>query len=320
MSNPAESVHDDIARQLLESIRLEGAAADAHLERAVAPDYWRSLVPDLSVGADPIVGFDLPALDPHQRQRTLDLFAENGYLMVDSLLPVAILDRMRRAVVEVMAADWPAVFTWVYDEFWRLPRVRPLVDLFAGALGPGYRQTSNFWTHFVAATRGAAGWPPHVDHHGRDTRLTVWIPLSPATVESGCMCVLPKSVLPLAIAKQWSRDETLRGRHALAALHGVRPLPAMPGSVLAWNAELLHWGATRQAAGDPRISFSLELVEARSDLIADERALPVSDALPTHQERLAMIARALVNYQSAEPRTSRYRPLATRLLDRLSAP
>ena len=315
--NP-DRAHQDAARELLESIRLSPSDIDNRCEQALSRAYWKSLVPTLDVESLGAADLAVTAnFDAAVCSGLAGRFAEEGYFQLAPLVQPAVLDRMRAAVTTVERAGWPPVFAWVYDQFWRLPRAQGLVNLFSAILGPDYRQTPNIWTHVVPGNRGATGWVPHVDHLGTGTRLTVWIPLSDATVDSGCMCVLPKHLVPRRLAGRWYETPTLEMKDAIRLIHAARPLPAHAGSVLGWNAELLHWGGAREVSGDPRISFSMEFAAPGGDADSEEPALAATDGtMPAFDVRLRTIARGIVIYRESDLRGSRYLPLAERLLPR----
>jgi hypothetical protein len=313
-----DSAHQDAARELLESIRPGPAEIDSRFEQALSPAYWKTLVPALALDEGPVDGDAVPALDAAARSEIAGRFAEEGYFVLAPRVPPSVIERMRTAVTTVERAGWPPVFAWMYDQFWRVPRARPLVDLFSAILGAAYRQTPNIWTHVVPGHRGATGWAPHVDHRGTGTRLTIWIPLSDATVDSGCMCVLPKHLVPRRLAGRWYETPTLEMKEAIRVIHAARPLPAKAGAIVGWNAGLLHWGAAREVSGDPRISVSMEFAAPGGDVDRDEQTLAATDgSLPPFDVRLRTIARGIVIYRESDLRASRHLPLAERLLARL---
>jgi len=281
-----EPAHREAARALLESIRLREPELERHLDCALSPAYWRALVPELSVGAEAAhrITAERPSrLEPGDRDRILTSFSVEGLLQTPPLIDVLDTARMRAAVVALTRADWPPVFSWIYDEFWRVPRAPALTDLFTAILGEGYRQTAHVWTHVVAGRRGSSEWRPHVDHVGSDRGLTVWIALSDVTL-----------------------------------LHASRPVPVRAGAVLAWDAGLMHWGSARQTSGEPRISYSMELAPGTTDASLNGSTLAGDgSALPSHEERLAIIAKAVLLNQPSESRAVRYAELCDRLLQRL---
>jgi len=316
-----EPAHREAARALLESIRLREPELERHLDCALSPSYWRALVPELSVGADVAHGGtadEIPGLERDARDQILAGFSVEGLLETPPLLDAVETARLRAAVLALTRADWPPVFSWIYDEFWRVPRTAALTGLFTAILGEGYRQTAQVWTHVVAGRRGSSEWRPHVDYAGSDRRLTVWIALSEATVDSGCMCVIPRHLVPPAVAGRWQDLAAFERRDVMDLLRASRPLPVPAGAVLAWDAGLMHWGSTRQTSGEPRISYSMEFAPAGTDAAVIGPTLPGGGStLPGHEERLAIIAKAVLLYQPSEPRAVRYAGLCERLLHRL---
>lgn len=309
----------DAARSLWQSAQLQGPWLEEAIDRARDTDYWQALAPGVSIGKPLNLALQsLPLLDRSIIDETARRFHEEGYLHVPSVFPAAVITPMREAVAALERADWPPVFSWVYDEFWHASRVEPLSALLAAILGPGYRQTPYLWTHVVPGRRGAAGWPPHADNPGDALRITVWIPLSDATVDTGCMSLIPKNVAPPAATGRWYDRPEIPMREVMDLLRHSRPLPARAGAVLAWDTGVVHWGAARLENGDPRVSFAMELLPAASEPLALVASRGTElDAVPAFEDRLRIVARNLVLYQRNEPRAGRYLPLAERLLDRL---
>src|SRR5207245_2078717 len=125
-----------------------------------------------------------------------------GYFQAEPLFSVRVIQRLRNGIEVLRKEDWPPVFSFIYDEFWLATRGPSLAGLLSTALGPEHRQIPHLWTFYIPPTRGATGWLPHVDgweksdgSGDRSNRLTVWIPLSEATLENGCMYVIPKHLL-----------------------------------------------------------------------------------------------------------------------------
>jgi hypothetical protein len=302
-------------RDVFEHFDIAGAELDARLASARSPDYWRRLAPAVSIASP---GSSAPTtsavMAPAVEEELADRFGREGYFVTPPLVPVEIVARLRATVRDVMTAGWPAVFAFVYDEFWSVSRLPALANLFSRVLGAGYRQSPFVWLHVVPGYRGAAGWPPHVDNTGRDLRLTVWIALTDATTDTGCMAIVPRHLAPSGDAR-WFQRASLEIGDVFHVLHASRPLPAPAGSVLAWDVGLLHWGAPRQAAGDPRVSLSMELVPstASADVLVD--TWPCAGAeLPSFGDRLGVIASAIALYHANDPRARRFAPLADRLL------
>jgi hypothetical protein len=314
---------EQVVQQLLENTRLGAAELAAYLQRARSASYWESLNPDLSVSgadADADAGGKIQArrLEPQEQHSLLQRYANEGYLVLDSLLCDPVIDRLRACVGRLRQENWPAIFAFVYDQAWLLARSAPVAQLLAAVLGLGYRQASDVWVHFVPARRGAAGWAPHQDYPGRHHVLTVWIALGDATLSNGCLYVLPKDRVPRRLMEDWSNRATLERADLDLLLQCTRALPARKGSVLIFDGEVVHWGSACAEAGAPRISLALGFLAAGAQPVACELPLlDVERCPPPFAQRLQSIGKSILTYQkpSREPWLMRYAGLARRLLE-----
>lgn len=295
---------------MLASLAMPEADVGRQFGRAIDPRYWRRLVPRLSVARRPAPRVRMRSFDDRRAAREL---RDRGYTQLNRGFEPALTRRMATAVERLRASDWPAVFVFLYDEFWALPRSGHLPSLLRNAVGPACRQSPNVWLHYVDATEEAAGWAPHRDHSDGH-RVTVWVPLTPARVEDGCMHVLPRHLVPPHLAGSWDQRDTLSRDDVLRLLHAARALPADAGSVVCWHADLLHWGGYRVSRDAPRIAFSMEFQAAPDG--STERGMPtmpLSGAPPSFAQRLRLVSEMVLLYHSHEPRLSRYVELARRL-------
>jgi hypothetical protein len=162
-------------------------------------------------------------------------------------------------------------------------------------LDPEYRVLPAFWAWYVVPTESQAGWAPHRDRTGSLLRaddspesLTVWLPLTEATPLNGCMYVYPAHLEDRSRASQTA---VLAG----AQLQHIRALPATPGSLLAWNQQLLHWGGrASRLATEPRCSIALEF--QRGDGPPFENPLIHPEQLPSFHLRLGLSGKLLLKY------------------------
>lgn len=86
------------------------------------------------------------------------------------------------------------------------------------------------------------------------------------------------------------------------------------GTVLGWGSGVIHWGSACHGAGAPRLAISQDFFAANSAPIVTE--YPVLDGggrLPTLMQRLHIIAKAILAYQSFEPLLIRYADFASEL-------
>lgn len=271
--------------------------AFAHLDD---PGYWRALAPHLTVAEssrervlDGVAGIDLSSV---LRGAASDRLAEDGYFALPPLMPASEVAALRDGVERLVAAGWPAAFIHVFDETWAFyARLAPLLSHF---LGHGYRQIPNLWAWAVPTRDDARGWPAHRDYQGESAfdngllvSLSVWIPLTPATADNGCM-----RVLPLSRARRYERaptsDDEIAGGDAVT-------LDASPGAILGWRQDVLHWGGRSSAcARSARISLSGEFQNPVFAPLAEPLIDPV--LAPTFAERVAYLARAVGDYRHME--------------------
>jgi hypothetical protein len=151
--------------------------------------------------------------------------------------------------------------------------------------------------------------------------LNVWIPLNDATLDNGCLYVVPRE-FDIDFARTDGHHahmnpatEVQRGVSSKIhfPLHGVRALPAPAGSLIAWYGNTIHWGSTcSRYAKAPRKSIALTFrrgdikVGAQGVLAPDDDARRVHRPSPpititqacdmTPALRLALISRSLLLY------------------------
>jgi ectoine hydroxylase-related dioxygenase (phytanoyl-CoA dioxygenase family) len=146
--------------------------------------------------------------------------------------------------------------------------------------------------------------------------LSVWIPFGDATLDNGCMYLLPKNAVTERIGRLLPILKTVSRRDLFVLLQSSRALPASAGSVLGWESGVIHWGSSSEsAASQARASVALEFI--RDGIKEPKPKVPFVDprgALPAFERRLNMIGRAIVSYEEFEPRMLRYSELARRLV------
>ena len=298
------------AAELWRASQMSEDDAVRRAELAASANYWRELAPDLTIGAD---AGAIDAAGAADAGRATTHFQDDGYFQLPPFLPAGTLASLNRAVDVVTAAGWPAVFAWIYDGPWicsRLPAIRRIVE---SSLGAGYLQLPHVWVHVVPSVDGASGWRPHFDGPESD-RVSVWVALTDATTENGCMHVVPRRALPSAFRGDWHAGKTVSVLDAARALHASRPLPTLAGGAIGWTFDVLHWGGSCVTTGGSRRALSMEFVQAaESARDANENVLAIDGSLPTFEQRVDMIAEAIATYELFEPVVSRHRPVADEL-------
>jgi hypothetical protein len=307
-----QTIPPEVMSRLLQNATLSDAEVQARLTQAFTADHWRSLAPDAHVCAEAPPATDGVSVDVNP---ALALIAEDGYFVLRRVVPEELLRRTNAAIDQLRSAGWPPLFAWVYDETWLCTRVPSVVAVVEGALGRNAVLTSQVFTHVVPAIGGSAGWGAHVDAPGGG-RLTVWIALTEANLDNGCMHVVRRRQAPANCndrvlgATDWAQPEVL------SLLHGVRALPAAPGDAMGWASDVIHWGGRTVNPQSERRSLSFEFISA--DKIPTPNEVPVhafSDPLPTLEERLSAIAGAILQYDRFEPLIARFKGLAQAIRD-----
>ncbi len=255
-------------------------------------EYWLKLCPNLSI-TEKESTFSGSMFDPPPHSEELNLKLEqDGYLQWDHVLPLTEVQKLAQCITHVKAATGFPVFCFVYDAFWSfVPRLQHI-------LSPLWREDwlllPNFWAWKLE--HNDKGWPPHRDRaygavhrDGHSDVLTLWIALSEATPDNGCIYVVPANADPFYHQK--------KGHYThIASLQDIRALPLTAGSMLAWTPQLLHWGGrSNTQATEPRISIGYEL--QRSNATAYDIPLLQPQTLPDFHTRLALIGRQLHQYR-----------------------
>ncbi|MDP2697483.1 phytanoyl-CoA dioxygenase family protein [Thalassospira sp.] len=254
--------------------------------------FWAGFNPGLTIdGTDN--GF--PAIDAARfgLSAVSDHFWQEGYFRIEDVLPSAPLLALRTGIERLVAEGLPPVMIYLYDEAWQVfAALRPLLTHF---LGDKIALLPHFWALHVDPQSAGRGWPPHRDYQGDSVigddmaiSLSLWVPLSIASPDNGCMYVLPRS-----FEAAYGAPVT---DPAQVALQDVRALPAVPGTVMGWRQDVYHWGGrASRFASEPRISLSLEFQNAAFDPMGDPLLNP--DHPPCFAERLALIAGQFGKYR-----------------------
>jgi hypothetical protein len=285
---------------------------DAFANSAIDPDYWRRLNPELSIDGigERSVGLDIEGLAPKEIDAQIGKLRSEGYFQTRPILSRPTIDKMRACVERLRSEGWLPTFSFVYDQFWDVAGVSSLTEILTEFLGAEYRLGPQmFFTYYVLPRKGASGWSPHVDSGG-ESRLTVWIPLSDATVDNGCMYLIPQDrVSSAGLNDFWSRVYVTKDELGVL-LWSTKALPAAAGSLLGWNSKMVHWGSMASDSAHPRISISFEFVGAGAKPKPYE--LPLFD-LPrrcSFSRRIQLIGQTILSYQGFEPLNPIYKRLA----------
>lgn len=247
----------------------------------------------------------------------------DGYFVTPSLLPPPAIAAAVRAIEAVEAAGWPPVFAFMADALWDLVATAPFRAVMQATMGQRAAQLPGLWVKRVSGA-GDSGWSPHVDvadapmlrDDGRPARLSVWIPLTDARIDNGCMFVVPERVAS-GLSHSFETQQDIPVDTAIRLLHHATPLPAPAGAILGWRTTTLHWGGQWKAGAPDRLSVALEFGHPTFPFSPRERPAFELGLRPTFESRLALIGRSLVMYGAAadrEPQAAAFVNLGRRLM------
>lgn len=253
------------------------------------PRYIVTIRTDLTIGS-PTTWSLLAPVDVAAVQA--ELWTEGYFVGGVPSIPAALVQRCRAAIERVIAAGAPPLAAFAYDAPWELQLL--LAEHAAAALDGEAVLLPAFWA-WRLGDEHARGWEPHrdrpanpIDERGAPSSITLWVALTDATTDNGCIHVLPA---PLDVQYQ-------NPQASCEVLHVqcVRALPAPAGTVLGWTHALLHWGGVARAGRGGRTSIAFELQAAAHPPRPDEPTFP-RGWFPDPAQRRALIERQWQQYE-----------------------
>jgi hypothetical protein len=310
-----EQLKGAVEKLLAQSVTPENEVKNL-FHKVVDCDYWRTLCPDLGITRpQDLKDLEGTPLSSEQTAWACAHLERHGYFQIPEIIAPAVVARMHRCVEILRSSNWPPVFSFVYDEFWAISRTPSLVNFLSRKLGTGFLQAAGVWTYRVDPRARASGWAPHVDSRNDEERITLWIPLTAATIGNGCMYVIPQDRVPPALPACYLDWTAVSHDELGILLRNVTPLPATAGSVLGWNNSLIHWGGRAlESATFPRISVGVEFMSKRANPRSWEK--PVFDMqLPDFATRVRAIGQSILYYEKFETAIRKYCGLASKLVE-----
>lgn len=171
-----------------------------------------------------------------------------------------------------------------------------VVDVVADLLGP---DIDCFQSQFILKNPGVIGQPWHQDSYyfrfDRQPQVGVWLALSRATLENGCLWVLPGSHKgPIYAHVPDRRPEANRAYTEIVDQDDRASEPALmaPGDVLFFHSYLMHM-STDNVANERRAAMVYHYARAGTRAINDDVAaqlVPVNRWLPVRRQDSREIA------------------------------
>ena len=164
------------------------------------------------------------------------------------------------------------LFKWIDD----LMRHEAILDSVEDLIGPDILCWNTFFWVKEAGSESFVSWHQDLRYWGLDTSdlVTAWLALSPATLDSGCMRVLPGSHQGELLPHQdeYRPDNMLtRGQEIAVQVDEAEtvPMPLQPGELSLHNVRLAHASGPNQSE-DRRIGLSLHYMPTRTKQVVGE--------------------------------------------------
>ena len=207
-------------------------------------------------------------------KKELGKYKEDGFFFPIDALNQGETSRFRAALESYENSDGASLhgsarskshllFTWA-DELIRIPRI---LDAVEDIIGPDILCWNTLWWIKEPQSNSFVSWHQDTRYWGLDTDdlVTAWIALSPATKESGCMKVLPRShkgeILPHS--DEYNEDNLLtRGQEISAPINESenRYMTLKAGQASLHNVRIAH-ASGKNSTMDRRIGLSVHYIK-----------------------------------------------------------
>ena len=183
----------------------------------------------------------------------------------------SLLHLLRDGIEALHEAELPATFIFLFDAAWELAaRSRH-------ALEQCTLETNQFNFDVLAwriDDQVGGGFSPHRDRQPKDAAasfsydghakyVTQWVALTPATTETSCLYVIPKTADPGYFDGDDNEEDLDPLQRALPnkqAFQHIMAIPRQPGQSVLFTHRLIHWGSARNLPVSkvmpPRIAMS----------------------------------------------------------------
>jgi len=255
--------------------------------------FWDVTLDCLDTPRNPAEQFSIFDLDSRALEVSGKRIVEEGFVQLPVLPWDPWFADITKAVKKLEQLRIPLAFIFTRYQPWLL--AVKLHRIIEQLFGEPCLMLPDFWVWHVDPQNQDQGWKPHRDKgpgalfpDGRPKSLTVWLPLTDATTQNGCMYVIPAN-----------RDSSYAAGTfdpSRLDLQNIVALPAQAGSVLIWNQAVMHWGArTLNRATAPRISIAFEFQMA--SVPAFNQPLLNPGVIPDFDTRVNLICKQMLQYK-----------------------
>lgn len=251
---------------------------------------WQTIFPEFhitdSVFTAESAAYELPKSD-HDIQT---LFKKEGYFQIDSIITKSDIEKLASGFCKLKAQGIHPIFAFMYDEYWRI--VKRLMPVLKSVLGDNTMLLPDIWTWFIEKGDQNTGWPIHRDllnlqetKSGEPNMITLWIPLVDVDPYNSCIYLVPKHL-------DKNYPDNLKAMDF--SPENVRAISLPAGSLVAWSANMLHWGSrSTPYAKKDRLSMAFYL--QREGIPMNHPVIKFDDTF-SFQHRLRYIATQIVDY------------------------
>lgn len=299
--------------------KLTADEVDTRFELACSIDYWRKLNPQLTVCENlPFNAIEKNKIEPDEMATLLDHLEQKRYFNTKTaIIDKTVTNNMLEGIKNLKDAGWHEVWSFVYDEFWQVTRTPSLLKLLSARLGENFKAMPHVVVHYVKPGTGS-GWSPHIDFNDRKDRFTVWLALSDATLDNGCMYIVDRKYISEELLKKWTLMADLKHTEAAKILQATRALPIEAGTLLGWEGDVIHWGAHSASDNSARISLSVVYLRENIDPMPDEIPLLSAFELPTFAARMISVAKAINYYNIHVLALHKFKDISTKLTEKFA--
>lgn len=250
-----------------------------------SPEFWRRLAPELTISdAQPTAAIEHSNGQINREKMRL---VNDGFVRLKQPGFKVKMDQISSAMDRIVNAGLPAAFIGVYDETWTI--IAQLQDVIDGMFDGKSAMVPDFWaSHTVSSASLTAGRKragKGIYEDGTPKNVTVWIPVTDATPENGCVYVVP--------AGQDRNYGKPNPERADASLSGIRALSAQAGDALIWTGETYNWQARPDRHGDDGALMSLNWEFQCRETAPIDGLLVDSYPYVPFETRLALLARQM---------------------------